>query len=263
MHTVRVARRAGSDRDPPPRPRARSRCRASRQVRMIRTAISPRFAISMRRHGQAQPPARTSSRVSPYSTSLPSRARISRTTPRTPARTVFISFMTSMMPTMVSGSTRGAHLHERRRAGLRRAIEGAEQRRAHRDEVRIVRGRAVRRRWQRAPRQLRRGRRQVLPASRDARRAAAPQVNLEAVDLELELVEARILEQARDLGDVAGGESHRRPPKIDITWDSGSAAGARRGLRPPSPTTRSRAGSAAAAMPPRASMAHSMSCGRP
>src|SRR3954468_2313198 len=49
--------------------------------------------------------ASTSSSVSPYSTSVPSRARISRTRPRVPARTAFMSFMTSMIPTTVSGST--------------------------------------------------------------------------------------------------------------------------------------------------------------
>src|SRR3974390_2698270 len=47
----------------------------------------------------------TRSRTSPYSTNSPSLARISVTRPRTPARTVFMSFMTSMMPMMVSSST--------------------------------------------------------------------------------------------------------------------------------------------------------------
>ena len=70
-------------------------------------------------------PPSTRSSVSPYSTSAPSRARISRTMPRTPARTVFMSFMTSMMPMMVSASTARADLDEWRRAGLGRAVESA------------------------------------------------------------------------------------------------------------------------------------------
>src|SRR5215472_15833255 len=50
-------------------------------------------------------PGEIRSSTCPYSTSAPSCARISATVPRVPARTVFMSFITSMMPMMVSSRT--------------------------------------------------------------------------------------------------------------------------------------------------------------
>ena len=66
---------------------------------------------------------------SPNSTGWPFSTRICVTLPPCGAGIWFIVFMASMMSTVSPCSTRDANLDERRRAGLRRAIGGADHRR--------------------------------------------------------------------------------------------------------------------------------------
>ncbi len=75
MHNVRSASRAGSESRSASDAASTVSMPSARQVRMIRTAISPRFAMRMRRMLTARPSLRTRSSVSPYSTSAPSRAQ--------------------------------------------------------------------------------------------------------------------------------------------------------------------------------------------
>ena len=118
MQTVRSASRAGSE--------SRSASEAAstvsiprlRQVRMIRTAISPRLAMRMRRMATVSLRAYAQQRLAVFDQRAVRREDLATTVPRTPARTAFISFITSMMPMMVSSSTREPTSTNGRRPGL-------------------------------------------------------------------------------------------------------------------------------------------------
>ena len=71
---------------------------------MMRTAISPRLAMRMRRIFTPTPRRDAQQHLAVFHQCAILR-QISATVPRVPARTVFMSFMTSMMPTMVSSAT--------------------------------------------------------------------------------------------------------------------------------------------------------------
>ena len=184
MHTVRSASRAGSAVaiGLAMRP-ARSRCPALRQVRMIRTAISPRLAISMRRMATAL--SRSCERAAASRRIRPARrraARISATVPRhAGAHGVHQLHHLDDADDGVLLDLR-ADFDEGRRAGLGRAVEGAQQRRGHdpaasgsaAGAAAQRRGRGARRRWRRAarPRSWRRG-------GAHPRCRAAPQADLQ------------------------------------------------------------------------------------
>src|SRR6185437_11653903 len=77
----------------------------------------------------------------------------------------------------------------------------------------------------RAARLRRRYDRDVRLQSGGRRRGAvAPQRQFQPIQLEKELVEIRLREQAGDFRDILRRERHLRPPKIDMTWVSGLAA---------------------------------------
>ena len=243
--------------------------RAGWQVRAIRTAISPRLAIRMRRMLKPAPAHRSCSSVSPYSTRLPSRARISaHHAARAGAHRVHQLHHFDDADDGVRLDAR-ADFDERRlrrawardrtcratarapRSGAGSATEAASHGAwppPRRRRVADAAATGCRRRWHRA----------------GGRAATAPQVKLQAVDLELQLVEARVLEQPRDLRDIRAPSGSSASSEDRHDMGQRIRGRARRRRAPPSPTTRFRAGSAAAAdRAVAASTAHSMSCAQP
>ena len=190
------------------------------------------------------------------------------TSPLTPARTVFISFITSMMPMMVSGVTLLAHLDERRFARLGRAIEDAQQRCGNCDAIGRRSGRCLHHRhpdsrlladlW---PCRARSGSctlTATLPAA---------QFDLHAVHFQRQFVEARLFEQLQDFGHVFRSQAHpfppdKSPPNTFITWCSGLSFAAATGLASLADQTVSGRDCSISTCPSW-SMAHSISCGRP
>ena len=136
-------------RDRPPRPPATVSMPSRRQVRMIldRDLAPVRDQDSANRHRSAraftaQSAFATRISVSPYSTSTPSRPRISVIRPRSAG-----AHRVHELHDFDDADDRfcidiGTDFDERRRARLRRAIEGAEQRRRHVVNGRVGGGRA-------------------------------------------------------------------------------------------------------------------------
>ena len=96
------------------------------QVRMIRTAISPRLAIRIRCIAvRSASLAHTQQDLAVFD-ETPIGCKDLGNRARTPARTVFINFMTSMMPTIESASTCDPTSTKGRRTGLGRPIKCAQ-----------------------------------------------------------------------------------------------------------------------------------------
>src|SRR5439155_20353576 len=91
---------------------------------------------------------------------------------------------------------------------------------------------------------------------------AALQVELDAIHFERQGVEARLFENAQDLGHIFGRETHRWPPKMFMTCSRGLSVGLATGACSLAAHTVS-GRLCRRKISPERSMAHSMSCGRP
>ena len=209
MHTAWSARRAASPSRSTSEVPTTVSSPSSSHAFTIRSAISPRLATNTRliRFTPA-PPGTAAARTRPA-------AAFSGTTsaivPDTPAGTEFIIFMTSMMQTIVSGSTRCPTSTNGGLPGRLGAVERPQHRGGDRGRVRPPSPARRVSAWLRSADwdRSRPGGRLRRPA-RPLPRSPLTHVQRETLGLQAELGQVRLVDDPQDLADVFVGERHRQ-----------------------------------------------------